>query len=304
MYNGFSFKTSFVYEDKKTKNKPRKGKVVSFDLGINNLIAIYDPEGEQYILPGSNIISINNYYNKKINRAKSLKAKENKTFKSKNQMIMEEIDRQVRYIEDSSSKYIPIRQTKNSNKNKEIKNQSVFIQSNGKNNNTNKKEKSSKKIKRLLMARENKINEIFNQIVEWIVKKYKNCEKIIIGYNECWKKCVNMGRKMNQRFYQIPYAKLIKKLKDKLERNNQELRIIEESYTSKCDALALEEVCKHNKYKGKRTRRGLFASSTGKLINADINGAINIMRKWKKKQGIKMEKITGEKIFNPVKIYP
>ena len=53
----------------------------------------------------------------------------------------------------------------------------------------------------------------------------------------------------------------------------------EESYTSKVDHLAFEKLCKHDVYLGKRKKRGLFQSSIGKLINADINGAIGIGRK-------------------------
>ena len=53
----------------------------------------------------------------------------------------------------------------------------------------------------------------------------------------------------------------------------------EENYTSKCDAISNEELCKHDIYKGKRIKRGLFQSESGKLINADVNGAMNIMRK-------------------------
>ena len=53
----------------------------------------------------------------------------------------------------------------------------------------------------------------------------------------------------------------------------------EESYTSKCDALAIETIGKHGQYLGRRIKRGLFRSSSGKLINADQNGALNIMRK-------------------------
>ena len=53
----------------------------------------------------------------------------------------------------------------------------------------------------------------------------------------------------------------------------------EESYTSKCDALALESIGKHKEYLGRRVKRGLFRSSTGKVINADQNGALNILRK-------------------------
>ena len=54
----------------------------------------------------------------------------------------------------------------------------------------------------------------------------------------------------------------------------------EESYTSKCDSLAFESVEKHTEYKGRRVKRGLFLSSLGKALNADINGALNILRKY------------------------
>ena len=54
----------------------------------------------------------------------------------------------------------------------------------------------------------------------------------------------------------------------------------EESYTSKCDSLAFEEVKRHDAYKGSRIKRGLFLSSIGKVLNADINGALNILRKY------------------------
>jgi len=111
-----------------------------------------------------------------------------------------------------------------------------------------------------------------------------------------------MGTDMNGRFYQIPYCNLIKKLKEKLNSNNQKLIIINESYTSKCDSLALEGICKQEKYLGKRIKRGLFSSSTGVLINADLNGAINIMRKWELKKGIIRKRVTGKNICNPKKI--
>jgi putative transposase len=54
----------------------------------------------------------------------------------------------------------------------------------------------------------------------------------------------------------------------------------EESYTSKTSALDLEEPCKQQAYKGKRVKRGLFKSSCGKVINADINGSLQIIRKY------------------------
>lgn len=55
--------------------------------------------------------------------------------------------------------------------------------------------------------------------------------------------------------------------------------LTEESYTSKVDHIGLEEMTYHDAYQGKRVKRGLFKSSMGKILNADINGAIGIMRK-------------------------
>ena len=76
--------------------------------------------------------------------------------------------------------------------------------------------------------------------------------------------------------------------------------LVKESYTSKCDALGLEEIGYHEQYLGNRKNRGLFESSTHKLINADLNGAINIMRKY-----VKLENINIKNICNPsiLKIY-
>jgi len=53
----------------------------------------------------------------------------------------------------------------------------------------------------------------------------------------------------------------------------------EESYTSKCSFLDLEDLKKQQKYMGVRVKRGLFRSSTGKMINSDVNGSLNILRK-------------------------
>ena len=58
-----------------------------------------------------------------------------------------------------------------------------------------------------------------------------------------------------------------------------EIQTNEESYTSKIDHLAFEELKKHEVYLGKRKKRGLFQSSIGKILNADVNGGIGIGRK-------------------------
>lgn len=75
----------------------------------------------------------------------------------------------------------------------------------------------------------------------------------------------------------------------------------EESYTSKCDGLVLEKVGKHEVYLGKRVKRGLYQSSCGKLINADINGALNIMRKVVGDSSIEKKIINRGLLFRPKK---
>ena len=75
----------------------------------------------------------------------------------------------------------------------------------------------------------------------------------------------------------------------------------EESYTSKCNALAFEKIQKHDVYLGKRVKRGLFQSFVGKLINADVNGALNILRKVISDSFVR-KIIDSGSLFLPVKI--
>lgn len=102
---------------------------------------------------------------------------------------------------------------------------------------------------------------------------------IVIGHNKTWKQEVSLGKQNNQTFVSIPFNVLIEQIKYKAEEFNTQVFVVEESYTSKIDHLVLEEMKKQETYLGKRLKRGLFKSSCGKVLNADINGAIGIMRK-------------------------
>ena len=105
-------------------------------------------------------------------------------------------------------------------------------------------------------------------------------DTVVIGYIKGWKNKTDMGKKNNQNFVNIPFLNIINKIKYKLYRKKIKLILTNESYTSKCDALAGESVERHIKYKGKRIKRGLYRSKyKNTLINADINAAINIYRK-------------------------
>ena len=163
---------------------------------------------------------------------------------------------------------------------------------------------STKQIKLLYDNRSNYINDIFHKVSRLIVNYllHNKIGNLIIGYNEGWKDSINMGKKNNQSFVGVAHQKLIELLNYKCKLVGIKLTTVNESYTSKCDGLALEPVKKQEIYSGRRKKRGLFNSSVGKLINADVNGSINIMRKVIGDSYVKSRIIDSGLLFNPVKI--
>lgn len=141
--------------------------------------------------------------------------------------------------------------------------------------------KTSKQIQELYSKRDNQLSDIFHKLSRMIVNKLieNKIGNIVVGYNKGWKDSINIGKRNNQTFVQISYDMLLNYLKYKCEMVGINLIIHEESYTSKCDGLALEDVKQHDTYLGKRVKRGMFQSSICKVINADVNGALNILRK-------------------------
>ena len=142
-------------------------------------------------------------------------------------------------------------------------------------------DKSSKRIKNFMKRRNNKVKDYIHKASRWIISL---CEQhhighLIIGKNDGWKQKSKMSKKVNQHFIGIPFEMLINQLIYKAEEIGIIVKLIEESYTSKIDHLAGESFGHKEKYLGKRVHRGLFKSSVGKVINADVNGAIGIMRK-------------------------
>jgi putative transposase len=102
---------------------------------------------------------------------------------------------------------------------------------------------------------------------------------LIIGKNEGWKQRITLGRRTNQTFVQVPHARFIDMLEYKAALVGIEVRTINESHTSKCSFLDNESIEHHDRYLGRRTQRGMFRSADGRRINADVNGAYNIIRK-------------------------
>jgi len=139
----------------------------------------------------------------------------------------------------------------------------------------------SKRLQKLSLDRYNKLHDIFHKYSRRLVESCveDNIGTLVIGYNETWKQRVNIGKRNNQNFVSIPFLSLIEKIKYKAELVGIKVITQEESYTSKCSFLDREDIGKHKTYKGKRVKRGLFITSDGKIINADVNAAYNIMRK-------------------------
>lgn len=141
--------------------------------------------------------------------------------------------------------------------------------------------KISKNINKLNIKRKNKIDNYLFKSCKIIINNCKENEinTIVIGYNERWKQDINIGKRNNQNFVNIPYSRFISIIKYKCEIEGINIITNEESYTSKCSFLDNEPIHKHESYQGKRIKRGLFKSFNGKLINADVNGSYNIMKK-------------------------
>lgn len=236
LYNGQKYEIIYKFTTKKkTLQINEKNKVVSVDIGLNNLMTVFSPTNSQTIYDGKKLKSINEFYNIKIGHQQGVLAKTTDKFQ---------------------------------------------------------KLKERCKLNNLFDKRGRLINDYLHKISKTFINNCKQdrITKVIIGYNQGWKTNINIGTSNNRKFYQIPFNRLLEMIEYKAKNNNISVIRQEESYTSKCDALAGEPVkkqvfkfpefnCILGKYKGRRITRGCFQSSIGQKINADINGAINIYRK-------------------------
>ena len=209
--------------EKKEKDIIINNSFVGIDVGINNLASITSNDKNfSYIVKGTPLKSMNQYYNKK---------------KAQLQSKLEKCN----------------------------------------------KKKSSKRLEKLTIKRNLKLKDYLHnaskRIIDLCLKN--DIGNIVIGHNKGWKQEVNIGKRNNQNFVSIPFNTFIEQLQYKGKLSGISVIVIEESYTSKTDHFVKEPMCHLEKRQGKRIKRGLFKSSTGKILNADINGAIGMMRKVK-----------------------
>lgn len=225
-FNGDFFNIEIVYQKEEINLDVDVNRVMSLDLGVNNLVALVDntmvqEDRKPILINGRPIKSINQFYNKKL------------------------------ALMQSSLSLI------------------------GKFNST--------RLRKLMDWCNEKISDYMHKASRFIINYCldNRLGHIVIGKNDGWKQKVNIGKRNNQNFVDIPFDRLIQKIQYKAQLVGIQVTIVEESYTSKCSALDLEIISKHedHAYSGKRVGRGLFKTACGLVINADVNGALNILRK-------------------------
>ena len=147
-------------------------------------------------------------------------------------------------------------------------------------------QKTSKSIRRLWSRRSWILRTKIHQMTAFLATLFDEMqiEKVFIGKNAGWKQKMPFGKKVKQRFAYLPYETFIEQLQYKCQLRGITVITQEESYTSKASFLDNDDIPVYGetdnpKFSGRRVKRGLYHAGSGKLINADVNGSYNILRK-------------------------
>ena len=148
--------------------------------------------------------------------------------------------------------------------------------------------KETKRLHTLSRKRETRLRDFFYKTAWYLVRyaKQQQAEVIVAGHNEDQKQNICIGRQNNQNFVSIPFCRFLDILRYTAAKAGIPVVTREESYTSRASLLDLDAIPAYKKgdttnhtFSGKRVRRGLYKTNSGLFINADINGAGNILRK-------------------------
>ena len=146
--------------------------------------------------------------------------------------------------------------------------------------------KTSKPIHRLWSRRSWILKTKIHQMTAFLANLFDEMEieKVFIGKNNNWKQNLPFGKKVKQRFAYLPYETFIEQLRYKCQLRGITVIVQEESYTSKASFLDNDDIpvygeSKNPQFSGHRIKRGLYKAGNGRLINADVNGSYNILRK-------------------------
>lgn len=140
---------------------------------------------------------------------------------------------------------------------------------------------TTKRLERLTTQRERRLNQYLHaaskRVIALLVQE--GIGTLVIGNSPLWKPDAQAGRYISRHFEQLPFARFAEMLRYKAQLAGIHVLVAEESHTSQCSFLDLEPIGRHEHYMGKRVKRGLFRSAGGQYLNADVNGAYNIIRK-------------------------
>lgn len=143
-------------------------------------------------------------------------------------------------------------------------------------------QKTSHQTRTLDRKRKHKIKDYCHKVTTDLVNQLVShgVQTLVFGHNTGQKQDINLGKRTNQNFVNIPFTLLIHMLEYKCRVNGIHFIVHEESHTSKCSFIDQESIEYHEDYLGRRIKRGLFESLLGKKYNSDVNGSLNIGRKY------------------------
>lgn len=148
--------------------------------------------------------------------------------------------------------------------------------------------KPTNRQKAIVRDHNNKVNDYMSKVARKVIDYCiaNDIGTLVVGYNETFQRSSNIGKQNNQNFVNISYGKLRNKLEYLCELNDIVFVKQEESYTSKASFWDKDDIPVYNadnpkdyQFSGSRIHRGLYETASGKTVNADVNGALNIMKK-------------------------
>ena len=171
------------------------------------------------------------------------------------------------------------------------------------------RQKKTHRLNALARKRNNRTQDYIRKVARYIINYCieHHIGTVVCGYNGDFKRSMNLGKITNQQFTQISFGSLRETLEGLCERYGMRYIGQEESYTSKASCLDLDDIPVYNPgqpytgaFSGKRVHRGLYQFADGRIANADVNGAANILRK--SKQNFDFEELCKGLLGSPLRI--
>jgi len=167
----------------------------------------------------------------------------------------------------------------------------------------------SKQLARVTEKRNRQMRDAVNKAARLVINHCLENQigTVVFGWNKGQKDSINLGANTNQKFVQIPTAKLKDRIKQLCEQYGIKFVETEESYTSKASFLDSDELPifgekpKGWHESGRRVKRGLYSTANSGDINADCNGAANILRKVAATLGLNLRGVSRGALTTPLR---